>query len=231
MWRRGASGFSKRNPLRKRAPSSQTGESRRRLGLSADRRWLVKVYFWWKPQMANNLEYKGGSAITRTSAGSIHGLLLFLTAMGCCQRPREAGAVSSPASSSAMASIEAVDRPRQAREEELLSLWRSPKATPDERAAALNRWLAPETNVATAIALLGSHGVLSRDHGPSSVVGVGKDDARQGRLYEKLWLEYDVPGGSVGLRFGNQGETTNEWSFEHASASRSATDPRTNPGE
>lgn len=88
----------------------------------------------------------------------------------------------------------------------LLSIWRSPKSSPQEQANALNKWLWPETSVESAITLLGTDGVLSRAFGPSEIIDSGSSTnrwvMRQNGNYKKLMSEYVTPSGCVGLGFG-----------------------------
>ena len=118
-------------------------------------------------------------------------------------------------------------------ENELISIWRSPKSTPQERAEVLNKWLSPETSIRSAISLLGDDGVLSRDYGPLTIIKSTRNGVvtRDGGLYEKFWLEYKMPVGLISLGFTNKGGTNNEWSFEHAYAPGHVTAPKTNWGQ
>jgi hypothetical protein len=109
-----------------------------------------------------------------------------------------------------------------------LAIWRSTNATPVERAKAVNRLLTEGTSVATVMSLLGSDAAITRDHGPS----VALNDRDRGvvparAFHEKIWLEYEVPGGAVSLSFGAQSGVIGGWGFERAIAldSPAGTDP------
>ena len=174
-------------------------------------------------------------ALTGATAGYIIALLLFLTTAGCCKRPRAADTSSSvgSVSLSSPARTYTAAKQTQTMEKQLMSIWRSPKTTPQEQAEALNKWLSHETSIETAISLLGADGIVSRDHGPSTVLISGKNGvvARQSGFYEKLWLEYKTSGGSVSLSFDNKGGTSSEWLFEHAYVPGQTTTPKTNWGQ
>jgi hypothetical protein len=187
--------------------------------------------------MVSKSNFLDGFAVAGATCRYIAASLLLVIAPGCCQRSHEADTSSNVGSEALSHRVRTFSAAKQtqtdAMEKKLMSVWRSPKSTPQERAEALNKWLSPETSIESAISLLGDNGLLSRDHGPSTVFSSGKNGvvAHQGGYYEKFWLEYKMPGGSVSLSFDNQGGASREWRFEHAYVPGQITTPKTNWGQ
>ena len=104
----------------------------------------------------------------------------------------------------------------------LLSVWRSPHATPEERATAITRWLPADTDISSAKALLGGSGRLSHYFGPSfdAPRGTNAGVALQTGAIDVWLLEYDTPRGVVALRFSFERGGTNRWRFDGAYAGK-----------
>ncbi len=167
--------------------------------------------------MVSKLKHKNGCALVA--------LFLLLNTSGCHLKSRDSNSSSKIHSLSHPATGQGQTNTM---ERKLMSIWWSPKSTPQERAEALNKWLSTETSIETAISLLGSDGIVSRDHGPSAVLTSGKNGAvvREDGFYEKFWLKYEMPNGFVNLSFDNNGGASREWKFEHAYVSGEIVSPK-----
>ncbi len=187
--------------------------------------------------MVTHPSFRHGFAIIGEASKFVAALLFVLVASGCSLKSHDTNPDPSVDSKSLSHPTRALPAAKENQingtSNKLMSIWRSPKSTPQERAEALNKWLSPETSIESAISLLGPDGVLSRDYGPSTTLVSGKNGvvAHPGGYYEKLWLEYKIPGGSVSLDFNKQGGASNEWRFEHAYVPGQVTTPKTNWGQ
>jgi len=85
----------------------------------------------------------------------------------------------------------------------LLEIWRSPHATPEQRASAITQGLPAETTIASAKAMLGRDGHLSHYFGPSF----------PGGAIDEWVLRYDRPRGCVSLVFSRGLGGTNDLRF------------------
>lgn len=86
---------------------------------------------------------------------------------------------------------------------DLLSIWRSPKSTSEERVDAVMKLVPRGASLEAAQALLGDKGTLSRSHGPSINFAPGTNGSITGQTgSHDFWeLEYQTPSGIVALRF------------------------------
>ena len=96
----------------------------------------------------------------------------------------------------------------------LISIWRSPDSTPDERVDAITKWLPKGSSIDSVIALLGNDGDLSHNFGPFIDIRGGKSTngavTPQTGAVDFWFLEYDTPHGKVTLRFYPEPVSTNQ---------------------
>jgi len=116
------------------------------------------------------------------------------------------------------------DNPR----ETLMSVWRSPESTAEERANALTKWLPRDTTMASAEALLGNDGRWSHRFGLSlNAPQHTNGDVTSRASGIDVWvLEYDTQGGLVALRF-PQGPEGPRFGGAYAEQRRAARKPDT----
>jgi len=166
---------------------------------------------------------------TICKAGCAASLLIF--ALGCHQRPQVSevtpggGTNAEPATKDIVKTNYASERfpiltnatkVGDNAKKTLMSIWRSPDSTPEERADAVNKLLSPETTIQSAEALLGDDGVLSHYFG--TYFGSAEDTNAGGIDF---WLlKYDTQRGLVALRFSRALGSTNQFRFERACAGK-----------
>ncbi len=143
---------------------------------------------------------------------------LLIFALGCHQRSQvsdDARGVGTTAGSATNAAMKANYAPAELRSRAnaamvasndtsmLMSIWRSPSSTTDERIGAVNKLLSPETTMESAIALLGKDHALSHHFGPSFGVTqvTNAEQALQANGVDYFVLQYNTPSGLVALRF------------------------------
>lgn len=168
-----------------------------------------------------NEQTRARSLVAALTGNWVSIALLFL-AIGCYQHRQQESAeaeASLNARSSSVPTTVAANL-AEGRQKDLLSIWRSSNSTLQERSDALNKNLAHETSIKSAIELLGN-GIVSRDYGPS----VRFTRSTNGYVvlpagtYEKLWLEYEMQAGHVRLGFDLKPVgATSEWRFDCAYA-------------
>lgn len=96
-----------------------------------------------------------------------------------------------------------------------LQVWRSPAATLQQRAEAVNKIVPVGASEDDVVRLLGARGLWARYHGPSVDA---EHPHRQLPPYDHTQYEYAFPGGGVELEFDTSNSNVPSWHFVRAYA-------------
>lgn len=104
-----------------------------------------------------------------------------------------------------------------AAESALLSVWRSPSSTLEQRAEALEKWLPREPSNEYLVTLLGSGGVWARVHGLAAPPLPWTNGQISHETVDYSRLEFNTPTGTVALVFVRQpAGSSSGWRFDRA---------------